>query len=266
MDPNSLKLIVQEKYGQIARGQKSCCGESSCCESADYSIFSEDYSKQIGYLETADLNLGCGIPTSFAAIQQGNAVLDLGSGAGNDCFVASRQTGESGRVTGLDFTEAMVLKARENLSKTRIGNIEFVQGDIEAMPFEDNSFDVVISNCVLNLVPNKTQAFSEIHRVLKPGGHFCISDVVIKGSLPQGLREDAEYYAGCVSGAISHEYYLGTVEALNFVNIQVLKEKKVNLPPSVMGKYFSTEQAKQFEDTGSGIFSITLFAQKPKTA
>ncbi|WP_234408957.1 arsenite methyltransferase [Marinilabilia salmonicolor] len=187
MNPQDLKLIVQDKYGRIAQKGGSCCGETGCCEGdVDYSVFNDDYSGQEGYNKEADLGLGCGLPTEYAGIKDGDHVLDLGSGAGNDCFVARTQAGDNGKVTGLDFTDEMIHKANENLKKTGFRNIEFVKGDIEEMPLPDASFDVVISNCVLNLVPDKQKAFSEIFRVLKPMGHFSISDVVIKGKLPEG--------------------------------------------------------------------------------
>lgn len=201
MKAKDLKLIVQEKYGQIAQkspvqGKPSCCGTSGCCGELEFSMIGDDYSKLEGYNPDADLGLGCGIPTNFAAIRTGDCILDLGSGAGNDCFVARAIVGETGNVTGLDFTEAMVAKATENNKKLGFTNVKFVQGDIEEMPLQDNQFDVVVSNCVLNLVPDKMKAFANIMRVLKTGGHFCVSDVVIKGELPENLRKDAEMYVG----------------------------------------------------------------------
>jgi SAM-dependent methyltransferase len=262
MNPQDLKLIVQEKYGEIAEGQKSCCGGDSCCSSVDYTIFSEDYSAQQGYNKDADFGLGCGLPTEFAQINAGNHVLDLGSGAGNDCFVARTQAGDEGKVTGLDFTEAMIQKANENLKKTGFKNIEFVQGDIEEMPFPDSSFDVVISNCVLNLVPDKQKAFSEIFRVLRTGAHFSISDVVISGDLPEGLKKDAEMYAGCVSGAIDKDEYISIVERQGFSRITVQKEKEIVLSDEVLLNHISADELETFKQSGSGIFSITLFAEK----
>ncbi|MBP6184156.1 MAG: arsenite methyltransferase, partial [Saprospiraceae bacterium] len=207
-----LKAIVREKYSEIAlqskeQNQSSCCGAGGC-STADYTIFSDDYSNLKGYQPDADLGLGCGLPTEFALIKKGDTVVDLGSGAGNDCFVARSLTGESGKVIGLDMTDAMVTKAWENADKLGFTNVEFRKGDIEQMPIGGNRADVVISNCVLNLVPDKQKAFSEIFRILKPGGHFSISDVVIEGSMPMELQEAAEMYAGCVSGAIQKEVYL----------------------------------------------------------
>lgn len=262
MNPQDLKLIVQDKYGQIAEGQKSCCDGDSCCSSVDYTVFSEDYSSQQGYNKDADFGLGCGLPTEFAKIKEGDHVLDLGSGAGNDCFVARTQTGDSGKVTGLDFTEAMISKANENLEKTGFKNIEFVQGDIEQMPLPDTSFDVVISNCVLNLVPDKQKAFAEIFRVLKPGGHFSISDVVIVGDLPEGLKKDAEMYAGCVSGAINKDEYISIIRSQGFSGIIVQKEKEIVLSDEVLLNHISADELESFKQSASGIFSITLYAEK----
>ncbi|MGQ1889105.1 arsenite methyltransferase [Thermophagus sp. OGC60D27] len=262
MNPQDLKLIVQEKYGQIAEGTKSCCGNDSCCSSVDYTVFSEDYSSQKGYNQQADLGLGCGLPTEFAKIKEGDHVLDLGSGAGNDCFVARSQTGETGKVIGLDFTEAMIKKANENLKKTGLNNIEFIHGDIEDIPLPDDAVDVVISNCVLNLVPNKEKAFSEIFRVLKPGGHFSISDVVIAGELPVGLKKDAEMYAGCVSGAIEKERYLSIIAKQGFSEIQIQKEKEIVLSDDLLLRHMDRERLNLYKKSGSGIYSITLYAEK----
>ena len=263
MKPQDLKLIVQDKYSQIAQNNSSCCGDAGCCDGEiDYSVFNDDYSGQKGYNQDADLGLGCGLPTEFAGIKEGDHVLDLGSGAGNDCFVARTQTGDKGKVTGLDFTEEMVRKANENLQKTGFQNIEFVQGDIEDMPFSNASFDVVISNCVLNLVPDKKRAFSEICRVLKPGGHFSISDVVIVGRLPEGVQKDAEMYAGCVSGAIDKDEYIAIVEQQVFSGIKVQKEKKIVLSDELLLNHISPQELDEFKQSGSGIFSITLFAEK----
>jgi ubiquinone/menaquinone biosynthesis C-methylase UbiE len=265
MKAEELKLVVKEKYGKIALDnstENSCCGSSSCCgPGVDYTVFSENYENKEGYNPEADMNLGCGIPTDFAQIKAGDHILDLGSGAGNDCFVARALVGEEGRVTGIDFTEQMVSKAIDNCKRLGYRNIEFVRGDIEEMPFSNDSFDVVISNCVLNLVPDKTKAFSEIYRVLKPGGHFCVSDVVIRGSLPDKLREDAEMYAGCVSGASSMDVYLQIVEQTGFRNINVNKQKEIRLPETLLSKY--NDENEIVAPADSGIFSITVSAEKP---
>jgi len=223
-DSEDNKKVVREKYGKIAgqvSGQSCCCDPSCCGSDGSYTMFSEDYGSREGYNPDADLGLGCGIPTDFAGIKKGDSVLDLGSGAGNDCFVARVLVGEEGKVTGLDMTEQMIEKAKENCKKLKYTNVEFVHGDIENMPFDDGLFDVVISNCVLNLVPDKAKAFGEIFRVLKPGGHFCISDVVIKGTLPEKMKKDAELYAGCVSGACEIDDYLKIIRKSGFTNINI---------------------------------------------
>jgi arsenite methyltransferase len=267
MNANDLKLVIKEKYSEIANQSKnenesSCCGPTSCCSSIDYKIFSENYEKIEGYNPDADLGLGCGIPTQFASIKKGDHVLDLGSGAGNDCFVARAIVGEMGRVTGLDFTDAMLFKAKKNAKKLGFENVEFIKGDIEEMPLPNNQFDVVISNCVLNLVPDKNKAFSEIRRVLKPDGHFCVSDVVVEGDLPEKLRMDAEMYAGCVSGAISIDEYLTIIEKQGFNNIRVHKKKPIELPPKVWSEYFTAEEMAGFQHEERGIFSITVSGSK----
>ena len=265
--PEDLKLLVQEKYGEIASqskkvNQSSCCGGTSCCGDSTYTIFSDDYTMLKGYNADADLGLGCGLPTEFARISEGDHVLDLGSGAGNDCFVARAITGETGKVTGLDFTDAMLEKARKNLEKTGFTNVEFVKGDIEEMPLQENTHDVVISNCVLNLVPDKEKAFSEIFRVLKPGGHFCISDVVLDGDLPEGLIKEAELYAGCVSGAIQRKQYLSIIEEKGFSDINVEKNKAITIPDDILGNYLSEQEMEEYKTSGTGIFSITVTANK----
>ena len=267
MNPNELKLIVKEKYGEIANqskliNQSSCCGSTSSCGEVDYTIFSDDYSGQAGYNPDADLGLGCGIPTNFAALKKGDHVLDLGSGAGNDCFVARALVGEEGKVTGLDFTDAMIAKANANNMKLGFTNVEFVKGDIEEMPLLENTFDVIVSNCVLNLVPDKIRSFREIKRVLKPGGHFCFSDVVIKGELPERLRKDAEMYAGCVSGAIAMNEYLEIIEKAGFTEITIHKQKEIAIPEDVLINYLSTDEIVNFQNGGTGIYSITVSATK----
>ncbi len=265
-----LKAIVREKYSEIAlqskeQNQSSCCGAGGC-STADYTIFSDDYSNLKGYQPDADLGLGCGLPTEFALIKKGDTVVDLGSGAGNDCFVARSLTGESGKVIGLDMTDAMVTKAWENADKLGFTNVEFRKGDIEQMPIGGNRADVVISNCVLNLVPDKQKAFSEIFRILKPGGHFSISDVVIEGSMPMELQEAAEMYAGCVSGAIPKEAYLDLIRNQGFSEIQVQKEKQIILPDDILQAYLDENQRNLYRSSGFGIYSITVFAKKPDEA
>jgi arsenite methyltransferase len=267
MKAEDLKQIVKEKYSAIAgqsNTEKSSCCSSSCCgPEMDYTVFSEKYDNKEGYNPDADLNLGCGIPTDYAGIKKGNHVLDLGSGAGNDCFVARAIVGEKGKVTGLDMTEPMILKARGNCKKLKYKNVGFVLGDIEDMPFDEKIFDVVISNCVLNLVPDKTKAFKEIFRVLKPGGHFCVSDVVIKGTLSDGMKKDAEMYAGCVSGASEMNEYMEIIKNSGFINTEVHKQKEINLPDSLLAEYNDANELTSFHKGETGIFSITVSAERP---
>jgi len=266
---DTIKDIVKEKYSAIAKQTKqenesSCCGATSCCSVVDYTVFSENYDKLEGYNPDADLGLGCGLPTEYAGIQPGNSVLDLGSGAGNDCFVARALVGETGYVAGIDFTEAMVDKARENARKLGYTNVDFILGDIEDIPVKFGVVDVVVSNCVLNLVPDKPKAFAEIFRVLKQGGHFCISDVVLEGELPQGLKEDATMYAGCVSGALERSEYLKIITEAGFKNIEIKKEKKIELPDDLLLTYMSADELEQFKNGSTGIFSITVTGDKPE--
>lgn len=265
----NIKQIVKEKYSEIAKQTKeqnapSCCGATSCGSVVDYSVFSENYENLEGYNAEADLGLGCGMPTEYAGIQIGNTVLDLGSGAGNDCFVARALVGENGYVAGLDFTEAMIEKARENARKLGFTNVDFIQGDIENIPVKFGVVDVVISNCVLNLVPDKFKAFSEIYRVLKQGGHFCISDVVLQGELPDGIKQDAIMYAGCVSGALQREEYLKIITDAGFINVDVKKEKKIDLPDELLMQYISENDLEKFKSGETGIFSITVTGYKPE--
>ncbi len=262
-----LKEIVRQKYSEIAlqdkeTNQSSCCG-SGCCSTEVYNIMSDDYTQLEGYNADADLGLGCGLPTQFAKIKAGDTVIDLGSGAGNDCFIARAETGENGKVIGIDFTTAMIDKARVNAEKRGFNNVEFRQGDIEKMPVTANTADVIVSNCVLNLVPNKDGVFKEIFRVLKPGGHFSISDVVLMGELPAKLQSDAEMYAGCVAGAIQKQDYLGLIEKNGFKNITVQKEKPIVIPDDILNNYLGTQELEDFKAGKTGIFSVTVYAEKP---
>lgn len=264
--PEELKETVRQKYSQISDQGKdynarSCCGAGG--ESTKvYNIMTDDYSELEGYNADADLGLGCGLPTQFAKIKKGDMVIDLGSGAGNDCFVARHETGPEGKVLGIDFTESMIQKARQNAEKLGFNNVEFRYGDIEEMPVSDNVADVIVSNCVLNLVPNKPKVFSEIHRVLKPGGHFSISDIVLEGDLPEALQSDAEMYAGCVAGAIQKDEYLKNIREAGFENITLQKEKPIELPDDILSQYLNEDEIAEFNTGGTGIYSITVFAQK----
>lgn len=263
---NAIKEMVRQKYSEIALQDKetnaaSCCGATGCCDSV-YNIMADDYAKLEGYTADADLGLGCGLPTEYAKIKTGDVVIDLGSGAGNDCFIARHETGPGGKVIGIDFTEAMIAKARANAEKLGYHNVEFRQGDIEKMPVTAGVADVVVSNCVLNLVPNKAGVFKEIMRVLKPGGHFSISDVVLVGELPDKLKNVAEMYAGCVSGAIQKQEYLNLIKETGFTLVTVQKEKAITIPDEILKEYITDEEITEFKNSGVGIFSITVFAKK----
>ncbi len=263
-----MKAMVKEKYSQIASQPKdqnasSCCGATGCCGDEVYNIMADDYTALEGYNADADLGLGCGLPTAFAKIKEGDTVIDLGSGAGNDCFVARSVTGESGKLIGIDFTEKMIEKARENAEKLGFNNVEFRLGDIDSMPVTSNKADVIVSNCVLNLVPNKHKVFSEIFRVLKPGAHFSISDIVLVGELPSKWKEVAELYAGCVSGAIQKKDYLGIIDETGFVNVGLQKEKEIIIPDDILANYLSTEEIAQYKKGDTKIVSITVYGEKP---
>ena len=264
-----IKEIVKEKYAAIAeqsqaQNTSSCCGATtSCGGDAVYNIMADDYTKLEGYNPDADLGLGCGLPTEFAKIRVGDTVIDLGSGAGNDAFIARRFVGESGKVMGIDFTEAMIKRARANAERLGLNNVEFRQGDIEDMPVTSNKADVIVSNCVLNLVPNKHKVISEIYRVLKPGGHFSISDIVLEGELPANWKEVAELYAGCVSGAIQKQVYLEIIESAGFKNISLQKDKPINIPDEILANYLSAEEIQAYRNGKTKITSITVYAEKP---
>jgi len=267
MKSDDIKKIVKEKYGEIAKQGKMQSSCSCCCpdssSNVDYTMFSEDYSKVAGYNPDADLGLGCGIPTESAKIKAGDIVLDLGSGAGMDAFVARRIVGESGMVIGVDMTESMIEKARENNQKLGYKNVEFRFGEIENLPVDDNSTDVVISNCVLNLVPDKLKAYQEIYRVLNPGGHFSISDIVLTGDLPAKIQSAAEMYAGCVAGALKKEEYINSIRNAGFSNISVVKEKPMTFPDTMLSQLLSVEEFAAFKKSGPVILSITVYGEKP---
>jgi SAM-dependent methyltransferase len=261
-----IKEMVKQKYSEIALQDKetnscSCCGSGGCSTEV-YNIMSEDYKDLDGYNPDADLGLGCGLPTQFAKIKNGDVVIDLGSGAGNDCFVVRAETGETGKVIGIDFTPAMIEKARINAEKRGFNNVEFRQGDIENMPVSDNAADVAVSNCVLNLVPNKQAIFKEIYRVLKVGGHFSISDIVLVGELPKKLQEAAEMYAGCVAGASQKNDYLAFIEQAGFKNINIQKDNAIILPDDILQNYLSKEEIAAYRAYPPIIHSITVYAEK----
>ena len=261
-----IKEMVRQKYSEIALQDKetnesSCCG-SGCCSTEVYNIMTDDYNAVEGYNPDADLGLGCGLPTQFAKIKKGDVVIDLGSGAGNDAFIARHEAGETGKVIGVDFTPAMIERARSNAEARGFNNVEFRQGDIEKMPVTSNAADVIVSNCVLNLVPDKDAVIKEIFRVLKPGGHFSISDIVLEGELPKQIREAAEMYAGCVAGAIQKQVYLELIENNGFTNIMVQKDKEIIIPDDILSNYLLPEQIAAFKQSCTGIRSITVYAEK----
>jgi arsenite methyltransferase len=230
MDQKDTKEIVKKGYAKIAVQGGSCCGPaSSCCGSAD---LAKDISSKIGYSEEeikgvpegSNLGLGCGNPVALASLQKGETVLDLGSGAGFDCFLAANKVGEEGKVIGVDMTPEMVEKANENAKKSNYGNVEFRLGDIEKLPVGDGSIDVVMSNCVINLSPDKGRTFQEAFRVLKPGGRLTISDIVLLQELPDFIKKSIEAYIGCVSGAIMKDEYLRKIKSAGFQDVRVIDE------------------------------------------
>ena len=259
-----LKKMVKEKYSEIAvaSSEKSSCG---CCGSENisgYEILHDEYSHIEGYVKEADLKLGCGVPTELAEIKIGDTVVDLGSGAGNDVFIARAIVGEKGKVIGLDFTEEMINKANRNNEKLGYSNIEFKLGEIENMPINDETANVVISNCVLNLVPDKKKAFSEIYRILKPGAHFCVSDIVLKGNMNEELKKSASLYAGCISGAIDQEEYLNIIKEAGFNSIEIKRIQPTPLPDSLLEEYLNSDEIKSFKNNVQGMFSITVSGKK----
>ena len=261
-----IKEMVKQKYAEIAlqnqeTNASSCCGSGGCSTEV-YNIMTDDYDHFEGYNPDADLKLGCGLPTEFAKIEKGNFVVDLGSGAGNDCFVARAETGETGKVVGIDFTPEMIEKARNNADKLGFNNVEFRLGDIENIPLMSNVADVVVSNCVMNLVPNKPKAFAEVQRILKPTGHFSISDIVLEGDLPEKIKNAAEMYAGCVASAIQMEDYLKIIENSGFKNISLQKKKPIIVPDDILKNYLTDEEIQQYKDSSTRIYSITVYAEK----
>ena len=267
---DEIKEMVKQKYSEIALQDQdtnaaSCCGSGPVSEQNKqevYNIMSDEYEHLEGYTPDADLKLGCGLPTEFAKIKAGDTVVDLGSGAGNDCFVARHETGISGKVIGIDFTDAMVDKARINADKMGFNNVEFRLGDIENIPIAENVADVVVSNCVMNLVPDKPKAFSEVYRILKAGGHFSISDIVLTGDLPEKIKTAAEMYAGCVASAILKDDYLGMIEQAGFKNLVLQKQKPIIIPNDILEDYLTEEEIEKYNANKTVIYSITVYGEK----
>jgi arsenite methyltransferase len=252
MNSNQVKEKVKERYTKIAEGTiKSCCDSTTSCESTyttDTMAQSYSASDLQGTPEGSNLGLGCGTPVSFLDLHEGNTILDLGSGAGIDAFIAARKVGPTGRVIGVDMTPQMIEKAQENARKIAAENVEFRLGEIENLPVETGSIDWVISNCVINLVPDKGRVFREIHRVLRPGGSFVVSDIVSIGEIPEAVKRDMELWAGCVAGALKKELYLEIIERCGFEKIKILSERAYD--------YLRTQEYS--------LASITVSARKKK--
>lgn len=261
---DEIRNEVREKYAAIARSQTSCCEPSSACCDSDIPVamIGDEYQTLDGYQQAADLKLGCGLPTESAGLEPGQTVVDLGSGAGNDCFVARAIVGDTGKVIGVDFAEDMIALARENARQLGAENVEFVLGEIEEIPLPDQVADVVVSNCVMNLVPDKSRAFRQTWRILKPGGHFSISDIVYVGTMPGALREVADLYTGCVAGAVQRDTYLETIRQAGFVNISIPIEKTIQIPDEVLAKHLTPAQQTEF--AGFQVQSITVNATRPR--
>lgn len=222
MDEQSIKNQVKNRYSAVAKQESSCCGPSSCCDDQPNVNALVDYGDlSLSVVGGADLGLGCGLPTQDAGIKPGDTVLDLGSGAGIDVFLAARAVGPQGKVIGVDMTPEMIAKAWDNAVRGGYTNVDFRLGEIEDLPIDNASVDVVLSNCVINLVPDKARVFTEIHRVLKPGGRFSISDMVTHGEVPQDIREDMALWAGCVAGALDRDDYLEIVRQADFIDLHI---------------------------------------------
>lgn len=263
----SKKENIKQRYNELALTKdislaKCGCGGAASPSKKVFTIMSEDYTKLQGYEPDADLGVGCGLPTQYARISKGDTVVDLGSGAGNDCFIAREETGESGRVIGIDFAPNMIARAKANASKRGFNNIEFLEGDIENMPLSEETADVVVSNCVLNLLPEKNKIFKEIRRVLKTGGHFCVSDVVLDGTFTRSFLDEAAMYAGCIATAIQRDDYLAEITKAGFKNVRIERTKKILIPDDVLDKYLEAENISKYRNGDIGIYSITVTGEK----
>ncbi len=275
MKKEEIKKVVRKSYAKIAKQESSCCAPvDSCCTSAD---LAQDISKKIGYSEEdikavpegANLGLGCGNPVAIGSLKEGETVLDLGSGAGFDCFLAADKVGKKGKVIGIDMTPEMVDKARENVQKGKYENVEFRLGEIENLPVADSSADVIISNCVINLAPDKKKVFMEAFRVLKPGGRLMISDIVLLKELPDSIKSSVEAYVGCVSGAVLKDKYIEAIKEAGFQEVRVIDETSFpyenleNDPTSraiIENFDISPEETKE---AVSSIISINIYGIKP---
>ena len=258
-----LRTLVREQYGAVAQKDTSCCGTTSVNAADAFNIIGDAYKSVEGYVAEADLGLGCGVPTEHAGIKPGHTVLDLGSGAGVDAFVARSLVGETGRVYGVDMTPEMVAKARANAAKLNYQNVEFRLGEIEKLPFEMNSIDVVISNCVLNLVLDKAGAFAEIYRVLRPGARFCVSDVVASAPLPDSIRNVAALYVGCIAGAEAEQRYLEVIRSAGFKDPRIVKSQRVGVPDSALSNILPPDAIAAVRKSDLHIKSVTVIGVKP---
>ncbi len=271
---DELRRAVRDKYAAIAATRPAVGQGPSGCGSGEqvslagisqlYSMVGESYAGIEGHEVAADLGLGCGIPTRLAALAAGETVVDLGSGAGNDAFVARAAVGAEGRVIGLDFTDEMIASARSIAAERGFDNVEFVHGEIEAMPLAGDIADIVISNCVLNLVPDKRRAFEEMFRIIRPGGRFCVSDVVVDGPFLPGVRESLEAYVGCIGGAIERELYLELLGEAGFVEIEIAAEHRIAPPREILSKAFDRATIDAYHAGKSQIASVTVRGRKPQ--
>jgi arsenite methyltransferase len=270
-----IKKFVKEGYARVAIQQKTCCASTSCCSGAASAV---DISRNVGYSETemnavpegANLGLGCGNPVALASLKEGDVVLDLGSGAGFDAFLAAQKVGKTGRVIGVDMTPEMLAKARENARGGKYTNVEFRQGDIEKLPVEDNSVDMIISNCVINLSPDKKSVFEEAFRVLRPGGRLMVSDLVLVKALPRAIQESVEAYVGCLAGAVKKDEYIKFIKLAGFQDVNVISQS--NFPIEAMANDITAQvvknnpqiNSKEIKDAGDAVASIKISAIKSR--
>ena len=277
MKETEIKKMVREGYAERVKSGGSCCTPAkSCCCGGDNTVRS--ISKSVGYADEemdsvpdgANLGLGCGNPTALASLLEGETVLDLGSGAGFDCFLAANKVGKQGKVIGVDMTPEMIEKARENAEKGGYRNVEFRLGEIESLPVADNSVDVIISNCVINLAPDKERVFAEAFRVLKPGGRLMVSDIVLLKELPDFIRNSVAAYVGCISGALMKDEYLGAIKKSGFQEINVLDEAifpigSVSDDPMVQGIVRELDLTEaRIKEAENSVASIKVQGKKPK--
>jgi SAM-dependent methyltransferase len=275
MRKEEIKKVVREGYAKIAKQDSPCClPVNSCCGSTD---LARNISKSIGYTEEelkavpkgANLGLGCGNPVALASLREGETVLDLGSGAGFDCFLAADKVGKSGRVIGVDMTPEMIEKARENARKGNYANVEFRLGEIENLPAADNSVDIVISNCVINLAPDKNRVFAETFRVLKPGGRLMISDMVLLKELPDFIKNSIEAYIGCLSGAIKRDEYIDAIKAAGFQEVSIIDETSFPIEcmandPTAKAIIKNLEiPPEEIKEVAGSVISIKAYGVKP---